>query len=41
MIIYLYLLLIILLYLYLQPIIAFRWQFDFNKQLEKQCLLKK
>ena len=40
MILYLYLLLIILLGLYLQPIIALRWQFDFFKELEKQCLLK-
>jgi hypothetical protein len=41
MIIYFYLLLVVLLMLYLQPIIALRWQFDYYKELEKQCLIKK
>lgn len=39
MIIYLYLTLIILMMLYLQSIISIRWQFDYFKELEKQCLL--
>jgi hypothetical protein len=38
MVIYLYLLFIILMILYMMSMISLRWNLDYIRQLEKQCL---
>jgi len=39
MIIYLYLFLLIILLLYLYSLTSIKWNFDYFKQLEKQCII--
>jgi hypothetical protein len=39
MVIYLYLFIIIVLLLYLFNLTKIKWNFDYYKQLEKQCIL--